>query len=417
MTGNVTYSTRRNIVARERTFALGSEALEWRDEWSAGSVAYADIVEVCFRRVRLLDPLAPTLTRQLRCVIRPSHGSKIVLVSTHYVGIRRTEDRRTAYIRFIRALVAKIRTDNPRAVFVFRPHWSMKLSVPAGKMAVLLLRVVRRMNRDRVADICGWFMRRIGPFLAQQRTGRENLRVAFPEKSPAEIEQILRGVWDNVGRLAAEFAHLDRLWDLDHARAPPGTMVLSPDSETRLLKMRDDGKPALLFSAHLANWELPALAATAYGLESAALYRRPNVQPIADEISRIRLRTMGKLIAAGPSAPLQIVRCLKRGAHVGMLVDQHLDRGVEVVFFGRRCKANPLLARLARQFDCPIHGTRVVRLPDHRFYLELTPAIDAPRDDHNRIDVQATMQMITLIIEGWIREHPDQWLWLHRRWR
>ncbi len=100
-----------------------------------------------------------------------------------------------------------------------------------------------------------------------------------------------------------------------------------------------------------------------------------------------------------------------------MLVDQHFSRGVEVIFFGRRCKANPMLARLARRFDCPIHGARVVRLPGNRFRIEVTEAIAPARDAQGRIEVAATMQIVTSVVEGWVREHPEQWLWQHRRWR
>jgi Kdo2-lipid IVA lauroyltransferase/acyltransferase len=100
-----------------------------------------------------------------------------------------------------------------------------------------------------------------------------------------------------------------------------------------------------------------------------------------------------------------------------MLVDQYFVRGVEVTFFGRRTMANPLLARLAQHFDCPIHGTRIVRLPGNRFRAELTEEIKPARDAAGKIDIPATTQIITNVVEGWIRENPEQWLWLHRRWR
>jgi KDO2-lipid IV(A) lauroyltransferase len=88
-----------------------------------------------------------------------------------------------------------------------------------------------------------------------------------------------------------------------------------------------------------------------------------------------------------------------------------------VTFFGRRTKASPLIARLARHVDCPLHGVRVVRLPGNRFRGEITDALVAPRDAGGQIDVAGTMQMITSVIEGWVREYPEQWLWVHRRWR
>ena len=116
-------------------------------------------------------------------------------------------------------------------------------------------------------------------------------------------------------------------------------------------------------------------------------------------------------------APVRLAKALQRGAHVGLLVDQIFGRGPEVTFFGRKTKANPLLARLARQIECPIHGVRIVRLPGHRFRADLTEEIIPARDETGAIDIAATTQIITTVIEGWIRENPGQWLWQHRRWK
>jgi KDO2-lipid IV(A) lauroyltransferase len=230
-------------------------------------------------------------------------------------------------------------------------------------------------------------------------------------------DRILIEVWENLGRIAAEFVHLDRLWDYDVERPNMGRIQTSQDSVDRFLHMRDDGKPALIFAAHLANWEIPALIGPAHGLDSAVLYRAPNIGDIAEAVRDIRARHMGTMIPGGRDAALRLAGALERGVHVGMLVDQRLTQGVQVEFFGRKCWANPMIARLARHFDCPIHGTRAIRLPNHRFHLELTEAIAPVRDQSGQIDVQATMQVITWVVEGWVREYPEQWLWLHRRWR
>jgi len=287
----------------------------------------------------------------------------------------------------------------------------------AGSIAVLLLKAIRRTDPDRIADFAGGVLRKLGPWLPEHRIGRANLQAAFPEKSAAEIELILAGVWDNLGRVGAEFAHLDRLWDFDPERLRPGRLDIPPDAMERFRRLRDDGKPALIFSAHLANWELPVVTAAAYGLDSAILYRAPSIGDIAKAIQQIRALHVGTLIPAGLDATFKLSSALERGAHVGMFVDQHFSRGVDVIFFGRRCKANPMLARLARHFDCPIHGVRVIRLPEHRFRVELSEPVAPARADNGDIDVQGTMQRITTVVEGWVREHPEQWLWLHRRWR
>src|SRR6188474_3643038 len=86
-----------------------------------------------------------------------------------------------------------------------------------GWIIVGTLAVLRRINRRRMANVLGALMRTVGPWLPEHKVGRENLRAAFPEKSAEEIEKILAGVWDNLGRVAAEFAHIDKIWDYDPA--------------------------------------------------------------------------------------------------------------------------------------------------------------------------------------------------------
>jgi KDO2-lipid IV(A) lauroyltransferase len=286
-----------------------------------------------------------------------------------------------------------------------------------GALAVGLLKGVRLTDPDRMASIAGKTMQRLGPLLREHRIGRANLAAAYPEKSAAEIETILRGVWDNLGRVGAEFAHLDRLWEFQLSHQRLGRIQESDESLSRFFQLRDDGKPALIFSAHLANWELPALAGAAFGLDIAVLYRRPNLGSVAKAVTRVRSGGMGTLIATGLAAPVKLLRVLEGGGHVGLLVDQHSEQGVDVTFFGRRCKANPLIAQLARHTECPIHGARAIRQPGNEFRVELTEAITPPREPDGSMDVGRTMQMITSVVEGWVRDHPEQWLWLHRRWR
>ena len=287
-----------------------------------------------------------------------------------------------------------------------------------GATTIVLLRTARYFDPVKTANLFGRVTRFIGRRLREDRIGRENLKAAFPKKSPEEIETILAGVWDNLGRIGAEFAHLDHIWDYD-ADHPEKQSRIEFGARTKQLfdQLRDDGKPALIFTSHLGSWELPALGAVAHGLDCAILYRRPNIESADRAIERIRSVNMGTLIPAGRDAPLKLAEALKNNQHVAMLVDQYLTNGVDVTFFGRKTKANPMLARLVRQIECPIHGVRIIRLPDHRFRAELCEEVKPVRDASGQIDIQGTMQAVTSVVEGWIREYPDQWLWLHRRWR
>jgi KDO2-lipid IV(A) lauroyltransferase len=286
-----------------------------------------------------------------------------------------------------------------------------------GGLTVGMLRTTRYFDPFKTADMFGRITRLIGPALREQRIGRANLTAAFPEKSASEIETILAGVWDNLGRLGAEFAHLDHIWELDPAHPEDSRIEIEPRSHELFKQLRLDGKPALIFTSHLGNWELPALAAVAHGLDAAVLYRRPNIASVDRAIQELRAVKMPTLIPASHDAPLKLAQALQNGQHVAMFVDQYFTKGVEVTFFGRKTRANPMLARLLRQIECPVHGVRIIRLPGHRFRAELSEEVKPVRDTSGQIDVQGTMQAITSVVECWIREYPDQWLWLHRRWR
>ena len=303
----------------------------------------------------------------------------------------------------------------------WRPIWRPFSLAGQWMLAVIvrvLVRLMKRVDPDKSSDMFGKLARNFGPYIVNTKTARKNLRLAYPEKSEAEIEKIIGGVWENLGRVAGEFVHLEALWDYDHARANQGR-IETFDAE-KFGKLRDSGKAAIIFTAHLANWELAAVSAAAHGLDAAILFRVPNNRFTAEIIHETRAKTMGQLLPAGLQGTFAMGNTLERGGHVGMLVDQYRSArrgGVPVQFFGHKTLANSTIMRLARQYDCPVHGVRIIRLPKNRFRVELTDALDLPRDAKGRYDIQPSMQTIMSIIEGWIREHPEQWLWLHRRWR
>ncbi|MGH7154080.1 MAG: lipid A biosynthesis lauroyl acyltransferase, partial [Acetobacteraceae bacterium] len=190
-----------------------------------------------------------------------------------------------------------------------------------GKAISLNLRALARTDPDRASDLCGAVTRRIGPLLPPHRIGRANLRAAFPQQDPDWIEKTLRGAWENLGRVAGEYVHLGRIWDYD-LQHPNAGRIVTDDAPLFDLLLHDD-KPALCFTAHLGNWELPAVMAPAHGLASAVVYRMPNNRAVAAEIERIRAPLMGRLIRTRAEAALEMAASLERGEHLGMLVDQH----------------------------------------------------------------------------------------------
>jgi Kdo2-lipid IVA lauroyltransferase/acyltransferase len=277
---------------------------------------------------------------------------------------------------------------------------------------------LRLLGPNAAPPIGAWVARHVGPLTPTHRIARDNIDAAFPEKTDAERHAIARDAWDSLGRTACEYVHLDALYDFDEARPNAGRIEATPEVIGRYAALAADGRGALIFAAHLANWELPAVAAARHGLAAAVLYRTPNNPRVARDILALRANSMGTLIAAGVAAPVRMMEALEAGLHVGMLIDQRFGRGPRVEFLGRPAYSNPLIARLARRFpDMPVHGARAIRLPGGRFRLELTEAVTLPRAADGRIDVDAATALLNAIVEEWVREHPGQWLWMHRRWR
>lgn len=278
------------------------------------------------------------------------------------------------------------------------------------------MQFVRWLGPDRSERAAVALFRLLTPLFKEHRTAATNIAAAFPEKSEAECAAILRGCWDSFAKTAVEFVFLEDIAAaFDVTRPGEGKIIV--DGIERFVELRDDGKPAVIFAAHLANWEVLAVVAKKYDLKIIIPIRKPTNLMLADDILKKREPLMGELVDTNRGAGFKIAAALDRNEHLGMLVDQRLARGIRLPFFGRPALTNPLAAKFARQYDCPVHGARAIRQPDGRLLLELTPEIEMPRDADGLIDVKGACLKMNETIEGWIREYPDQWFWVHNRWR
>jgi KDO2-lipid IV(A) lauroyltransferase len=262
---------------------------------------------------------------------------------------------------------------------------------------------------DWASAIGGWLARHVGPLFGISRCARLNLKRALPELSDTESERIIAGMWDNLGRVAAEYPHLRKIRVFE-----PGGRI-----ETRGLEHIDRavaaGRRMIIFSGHIANWEIAMLAAVQYGISVAQIYRAAN-NPLVDQMITRYRGEGGELIPKGTVAARQAIAALHRGAHLTMLADQKMNDGIPVPFFGRPAMTASALAVLALRFDCAVLPARVERLDGARFRLTVLPPLPLPRTGDRHADVAALMIKVNGILEAWIRDRPEQWFWLHRRW-
>jgi KDO2-lipid IV(A) lauroyltransferase len=279
-----------------------------------------------------------------------------------------------------------------------------------GAAAMAAYGLFRLLPLDWASWLGGWIARTIGPHLRPSETARDNLAMALPELSVAERERILNGVWDNLGRVAGEFPHVARF-----AIDGPGARIEVVGAE-HVENLRDDGKPGLFVSGHLGNWEITPHASDHYRLPFALIYRSANNPWVEALFRRARGASRGEMLTKGNAGAKRALELLRGGGHLAMLVDQKMNDGIAVPFFGRDAMTAPALAQFAYRYECPVVPARVIRLKGAHFRVEVLPPMFLERTGDRQADILAFMTRINALLEGWIREHPDQWLWLHRRW-
>lgn len=279
-----------------------------------------------------------------------------------------------------------------------------------GAAARLTYAFFKLLPIDAASAAGGWLARAIGPHLGISKRARDNLRRALPGIAEAEIARIVRGMWDNLGRVVAEYPHLAEL-----EIGVPGGRVESRGLDDILAHFGPETR-YIFFSAHYGNWEVAPLATKQYGLDVVGIYRAAN-NPFVDRLIAEARSVIGvELVPKGATAAKRALGALNEGKHLCMLVDQKMNDGIAVPFFGRDAMTAPALARLALRHDCIVVPVRVERLGGARFRLTADDPIPLPRSGDTKADTLALMTEVNAAVERWVRQRPEQWFWLHRRW-
>ncbi|MGY8992592.1 MAG: lysophospholipid acyltransferase family protein [Rhodospirillales bacterium] len=255
----------------------------------------------------------------------------------------------------------------------------------------------------------GWLAKTIGPHLGVSRRAVKNLRRVYPEMADGEIARIIHGMWSNLGRVIGEHPHLNEY------RFVAGGNIELVGAEY-IDSVREAGAPGIFLSAHLANWELMPLAAAERGIPVDVVYRAANNRMVDWLYRHGRATVAGAQIPKGPSGARLVLQSLRDGRSLGMVVDQKMNDGIPVPFFGLTAMTAPAAADLALRFGCPLLLARMERLEGPRMRLTVLPPIWPEATDNRQADIIELMTRINSQFESWIRERPEQWLWLHNRW-
>jgi KDO2-lipid IV(A) lauroyltransferase len=275
----------------------------------------------------------------------------------------------------------------------------------------LVVGFFRLFSIDRASAIGGWIGRKLVAPTYLSRRPLRNLRLAFPEKSEAEIRNILTAMWDNLGRVMGEYPHLDKLhW----AGANPRIAMSGTE---HLDEAKSRGKGVMLVSGHFANWEIMPFVGREYGFSGGTLVRPPNNPYVSRWMEAIRARNgMQEQIPKGAQGMRRTFALLRKGEAICLLVDQRASEGIKVPFFDREAFTTPAPAALALKLGAVIIPVSNERTAGAHFRMRAYPIIEPPNTGDADADLVEFTAKITRFIEDRVRENPGQWLWIHKRW-
>ena len=262
---------------------------------------------------------------------------------------------------------------------------------------------------ERAARLGARLGRSIGPRLHWHRRLRDNLMVALPHATAEQIEGTARAVWSSFGATLAEYAHLETIADRAFGRHVE--VVLHRGVEAA----RGRGEPFIFVTAHLGNWEIAAATARHLGLPLSVLHS-PRANPLTRRLLERRRRVLGCTFLASGDGIRPLVRDLRAGRSIGLLVDARVENGDAVPFCAQATTTTLVPARLGLKFGCPLVPVRVERLRPAHLRVTLHDPVLPDGSASPEARAKQMMARVNALLESWIVERPHEWQCFQNRW-
>ena len=296
-----------------------------------------------------------------------------------------------------------------------KKSWVIRVEYAAARAAFAVFGVL---PRGTAIWLCTGIVRIVPLFLKDlRRTGLRNLEIAFPEKDQAEREQILAGTFENLGRMLGELSQVKKL--SKERLAEIIDFELDDESKALYARNKAEGRGVLITTGHLGNWEMLVLGFAAL-YEPISYLARPLDNPMIDDMLTERRTRFGNNPINKTNSAMLAIKILRTGGILGILsdVNAHPKEGVFVPFFGVPACTTSGAAMMAIRADAFIYPTFCVwdkAIKRYRFVHG--PLLEPSKTGDLKRDIIETTAAYTAEIEKIIREYPDQWMWIHKRWK
>ncbi|HEV8267113.1 MAG TPA: lysophospholipid acyltransferase family protein [Thermoanaerobaculia bacterium] len=291
-----------------------------------------------------------------------------------------------------------------------RSRFRNQLEDAGVRLALWLFRRLSHEKAEAIGRRMGLVARALLP--GRRRRAEENISRAFGELPPERVSSLARDVFAHFGGITADLLRtLDEPLDAILSR-------VSVEGEEIARAAVASGRGVFFLTAHLGNWELGALVTATRGMPMTVI-GRPLDNPLLEARLRAFRERSGNTVQPKADAAREILRTLRRGGTIGILTDQHAHPpdAVVVPFFGRPASTNSAVARFIDRTEALVLPTFATRIGPARYRLAFGQPLDPRTLSLEERRPEALTARLNAIVEGVIREYPEQWLWLHNRWR
>lgn len=258
------------------------------------------------------------------------------------------------------------------------------------------------------ANLGAFLAKLVGTKIPVHKLAQKNISLALPNLSKQQIAKTLDSMWDNLGRVAAEFVHIAKCPIQDIEKK---FVKIDATTKSNINYIKKNCRGGIIFSGHIGNWEVGPKLFLYHGIKVFTVYRPLN-NPYVEEMTA-KARGVD-LIPKSAKGSKQIIQEIKNGNYVIILADQKTTDGKKINFFHDKAATTLSIAKIALKYKVPLIAARSIRIgTQSKFIVEVEKPIFAEEND----DEISLTTKINQKLEQWIKEYPAQWFWVHNRWK
>ena len=279
-------------------------------------------------------------------------------------------------------------------------------------IVVIFFTIFKIIGPKLSSNLGGCIGKYFGPFLRKKEIIKKNIFFAFPNISEKEMNKLINKMWENIGRVFAEYAHLNKFSIYDKKK-----IKINFTNKINIEKLKNYNKPIVFFSGHFSNFELMGVCLKELNFNIGVIYRPLNnifVNPIWE---LIKINSSSTLIEKGPKGSKKLIKHIKQNNSLGLLVDQRLSSSIHVPFFGRPATTTTTPAKLAIKHGALLVPMFIKRVNEIEFEFFIDEPIVINKTNNYKQDIFNIAKSMNKKIEEFIISDPAHWLWSHDRWK